>query len=388
MKLLFIYSEIEVETYNNKLYHNFLGDIIDRYLPFGQLTVCVASKEVTIPKQNELEASLNINYIFLNKENNFKHRFLDRSHNKQALEKAIKETDFIIIHVPCAVQDITAKYAKKYSKPYLAVVVGCPWDSLWNHSIKGKILAPLSYLYLKSFMKNVPYAIYVTQKFLQERYPTKGKSIGCSDVALPEQTDKIEYDRKKRISSLQQEYTYVLASIGALTPVKGHADVIKALHILKNKGIQSYKYKIIGGGNPQKLKELAIKHNVAELIEFKGIMSHDDIFNELEETDIYLQPSRTEGISRALVEAMNMGCPVIATNVGGNPELIGSEWLYKPRDIGSLVKKIISISDTDNMIKTSEENFYKAKSFHKSLLDKKRHDFIYNSILEATYTKI
>ena len=62
---------------------------------------------------------------------------------------------------------------------------------LWNHSPKGKAIAPLAYFSLKRTLKKSDYALYVSQKFLQKRYPTNGLQIGIGDVRITDHGDYI-----------------------------------------------------------------------------------------------------------------------------------------------------------------------------------------------------
>ena len=110
--------------------------------------------------------------------------FIDKRKAKLILEKEIKNVDFLIIRLPSMIGNLAVKIARKYKKPYLVEMVGCPWDALWNHSLKGKLFAPIMTYITKQEVKNAPYVLYVTKEFLQKRYPTKGKSVGCSDVML------------------------------------------------------------------------------------------------------------------------------------------------------------------------------------------------------------
>lgn len=64
-------------------------------------------------------------------------------------------------------------------------MVACPWDALWNYGkFSKKIFALPTYLLNKTTIKKAPNVIYVSEEFLQKRYPTNGKNIGCSDVVL------------------------------------------------------------------------------------------------------------------------------------------------------------------------------------------------------------
>ena len=66
-------------------------------------------------------------------------------------------------------------------------VVNCMWDSLWNHSMLGKMAAVPYTILQKKTIKNAPYVLYVTKNFLQRRYPTQGNSCGVSDVVISEE---------------------------------------------------------------------------------------------------------------------------------------------------------------------------------------------------------
>ena len=380
MKILFVYSELVVEIVGNRYHHNFLNDILDRYTKYGELTVCTSAIEVESSKHREILNTQDFNFRFITKENTLKTRFFDRNRNKKALEQAVKESDYIFIHVPCTVQNIVANFAKKFNKPYMALVVGCPWDALWHHSLKGRLVAPLYYLSLKRFMSKTSTAMYVTRSFLQKRYPCKGLSIGCSDVELPANNRSVLTNRISKISNNNATHLS-LATIGALIKVKGHIDVIKALSILKKDGYLFY-YHIIGGGDKTFLENLAIKLDVADQVIFHGVLPHNKIFELLTDIDIYIQPSKTEGLCRALAEAMSMACPAIATNVGGNPELVNSKWLYQSGNSKMLATQIKGLSEKHNLLTAANENYTTAQSYQADLLNKRRNEFISSFIEE------
>ena len=106
------------------------------------------------------------------------------------LDNAVKSADLIIIRLPSFIGNIAVDACKKNKKIFFVELVGCPWDALWNHSLFGKLVAPYMYIKTKDNIKNAPFVQYVTNYFLQHRYPTTGKSIGCSDVKLLEAQEK------------------------------------------------------------------------------------------------------------------------------------------------------------------------------------------------------
>lgn len=90
--------------------------------------------------------------------------------------------------------------------------------------------------------------------------------------------------------------------------------------------------------------------------------------------DIYIQPSKQEGLPRAIIEAMSRGCPVIGTNIAGIPELISPEFLFKKGSISEVVSAIRKIVAMD-LNSIAVRNFKKSKEFEKSKLDEKREKF-------------
>lgn len=199
-------------------------------------------------------------------------------------------------------------------------------------------------------------------------------------MELPANNRSVLTNRISKISNNNATHLS-LATIGALIKVKGHIDVIKALSILKKDGYLFY-YHIIGGGDKTFLENLAIKLDVADQVIFHGVLPHNKIFELLTDIDIYIQPSKTEGLCRALAEAMSMACPAIATNVGGNPELVNSKWLYQSGNSKMLATQIKGLSEKHNLLTAANENYTTAQSYQADLLNKRRNEFISSFIEE------
>lgn len=124
-----------------------------------------------------------------------------------------------------------------------------------------------------------------------------------------------------------------------------------------------------------------IKHlPIVNKVKFLGLLDIEDVNKYLEKIDIYIQPSRTEGLSRALVEAMSRGCFCIASKVGGNPELIEEKYLYNVNNPKSIVK-IIKALNQNTITKSSQRNYEYSKKFEPNILRNKLEEF-YNKILK------
>ena len=383
MNVTFVYSNITIERVNNKYYHNFLGDIILRYSQLGALTGCTSVRIEKTSKQNEINLA-NAKIIEINKENTIKNIF-DRRYNKRVIKKAVKSCDLLIIHTPDSVGDMAARYAKRFSKPVLSVVIGCVWDSLWNHSWKGKLLAIPSFFNMKKTVKNADYVMYVTNRFLQNRYPTNGKHIGCSDVVIEENETSVCEKRKERFAHLKKSDEIKIATIGGLgVSYKGQQYIIKALKTLIRHG-WNYHYYLIGGGDKKYLSRLASRLGIEKHIHFLGTLKHDDINNCLINMDIYAQPSKQEGLPRSVVEAMNTAIPCIGSDIGGIPELLPSELLFKKGNINAIIG-LLEV-EPSSWGKYVDYSFGKAKDFLPQVLNKRRNDFLEMIASEITKRK-
>lgn len=291
---------------------------------------------------------------------------------KRMMEDEIKNADGLIVKLHSKIAEQAIFYARKYNVPYLVEAVGCPWDAYWNHSLKGKFVAPLMTLSTKRELKRSPYAVYVTKEFLERRYPCSGKWIDCSDVELQDTDENVLHKRIEKIEHMTDVTVLgTLAQIDVL--YKGQEYVIKALAELKKEG-KFFIYRLAGSGSSEYLKKIAEKWGVADQVEFCGVLSHDEVFHWLDDIDFYIQPSKQEGLPRAMIEAISRACPAAGSNVGGIGELVDKDYIFKKGSVKNIVF-ILENLDRKNLEIQAKKNFAKAQSYQKDYLDRKRKAF-------------
>ena len=129
-------------------------------------------------------------------------------------------------------------------------------------------------------------------------------------------------------------------------------DVVRALPLLP----QNVFFIILGiGPDEAMLKQLAGKLNVTTRVKFVGQIGHDTLPKYLKASDIFIRPSRSEGMGNSFVEAMAAGLPVIATQEGGiadflfdekrNPGVPITGWAVSkdaPHEIADVVKDVMA----------------------------------------------
>jgi glycosyltransferase involved in cell wall biosynthesis len=126
---------------------------------------------------------------------------------------------------------------------------------------------------------------------------------------------------------LPKSNTVRLLFVGRVVSVKAPDDAIKAIAILDGKvGNRYIELDIIGTGQEEyirELKELITVLNMESHVKFLGWLEHAEILNLYSYYDALIFPSRwEESFGVVIIEAMARGLPVIATNRGGNPEII------------------------------------------------------------------
>ncbi len=322
-------------------------------------------------KKLALASGNNIDFITLK---NYKQ--LNNKEKQNEIKAQIQNCDLCYVKLPGIVGLKFIPFINKNNKTCITEVVGCTWDSLNNYGkLKYKMFAPISYILNKKAIKNSKSVIYVTDKFLQKRYPTNGNNIACSDVNISEVSENVLKNRIIKIEKNDNE-KIKLGLIGSLNVnFKGHKEAIKAVSILKDK--YNIELHFLGVGNSDRWKPLIKKYKVEKNVFFDGTLpSGEAVFKWMDDLDLFLMPSLQEGLPRSLVEAMSRACPAIGTNTGGIPELINKKMICRRKDYKELAKKIEElINNKEEMKEIAYENFNTSKKFIKAKLDKKRKEF-------------
>ncbi len=385
MDAVFVFSEKAARDREGRTYigTSLSQEVFDRYLEhFDHLIVMMRREEAAFEDPARLEGmnlltDPRIRVVFLPDTLDSANHFVNpriRKDIRKILEREIGFGNAVILRLHSYYSYIAAGICVKRGIPYLAEAVGCPFISLWHHSLKGKLLAPSSALQMRYCMWHAAYAVYVTKYFLQRRYPTKGISVSLSDVELLAADPEILEKRCEKIRSLKEnpDRKLRIGTAGAVhVPYKGHRFVLRALAGLKTKGCCRFEYHLAGGGDESRLRELARDLDIEDLVVFEGQMAHDQIYSWLDSLDLYIQPSEQEGLSRALIEAMSRALPAFASNVGGNPELLEPSCIHRCGNVREIEGALLALTP-DKMLEMAERNFQEAGKYDKDRLQQKR----------------
>ena len=376
MNLLFVH-DVKAEIFNNEVFARSYGYDIwkERYLPsFDNIRVCFRTKNAVQNLNGVSDKSSGENVTFETRIGMFKGPDVFFNNRiKTILRENIEENDAVIVRLDSFMGLQTIRECKKMKRSYMIELVGCAWDSFWNHGISGKILAPYLFLRTRKEVKDAPYVVYVTSEFLQRRYPTKGINTNISNVKLNQQN---EQDLSRRIDKINKMSNRIVLGTAANVDIryKGQQFVIEALGMLKKQGYSNFEYQILGAGDNTYLKGIAAKYGIQDQVKFLGSFPHEKVFAWLkEELDVYIQPSLQEGLPRSVIEAMSVALPCIGSDVAGIPELLDSEWVFKrkgnmPEQIAELLLKINSVK----LAEQAKRNYLEASKYNYELLLEKR----------------
>lgn len=163
-------------------------------------------------------------------------------------------------------------------------------------------------------------------------------------VVIPHSIDAEELRALVDNSKILQEFALspedmVIGSVGRLTYQKGYDVLLRALSLLENKHVHLL---LVGTGEAlESLKEEVYRNKLIGRVHFAGYRR--DVPDLLAVMDVYVQPSRFEGMPLAVLEAMVAGRPIVASSVDGICELIEDGihgWLVPPEDTNILAGAI------------------------------------------------
>lgn len=291
------------------------------------------------------------------------------------LNDNIKKGFAYLCRVPSPIGNAAYNVLKKKNIPYGVEVVGDPWDVYapgnFNHPLRP-FLRYYSFWCLKKIVEKSSCSFYVTEYTLQNRYPVGKKTfqIAASDVMIKPCKDIIP----KRI---EKKDCYNLISVGSLAQMyKSPDDVLRAIQILKKENINVHLIWLGDGVYKKKMIEYSDILGLSEHVSFIGNVSLSEVLRYLDNSDIFLLVSKTEGLPRALIEAMSRGLPCIGSKVGGIPELLETSVIIEPGNYIQLAERIrYMIENPEFANEQARINLNKSQKYTDDVLSSKRKMF-------------
>ncbi|MFA5173568.1 MAG: glycosyltransferase family 4 protein [Candidatus Pacearchaeota archaeon] len=205
---------------------------------------------------------------------------------------------------------IGMKFAKKNKIPWIHIEHGTSFVQT-NNPIVWLGSRLYDFTFGKKVLKNADKVICISKdskRFVQSLV-NRDVEVVYNGIEL---SNIPKYTPKKQIKNI--------IFVGRLIYAKGVQDLINAFAQLENKDL---KLTIVGDGPYKKdLEELTKKLNLNNRIIFTGEKNKKEVLDLLSKSDLFINPSYSEGLPTSVLEAGAVGLPVIATDVGGTNEVI------------------------------------------------------------------
>lgn len=262
--------------------------------------------------------------------------------------------------------------------PYALEVVSDPWDVF----SPGVIHHPLRAYFRARFSRDLRCqcqgsfaTAYVTKEALQRRYPSRSDAFWASysDVELGDEAFVLNPRNGYPAGRPAR-----LIMVGSLAQLYKAPDVLlAAVGICIGQGVD-IRLVLVGDGKYRPYLEGRVTGlGLGERVRFAGeLPPGKEVRAELDEADLFILPSRTEGLPRAMIEAMARALPCIGSKVGGIPELLLEEDMVPAGDAVALAQKIMEvIRNPIRLASMSRRNLTYSRQYHESLLRKSRIQF-------------
>ncbi len=154
-------------------------------------------------------------------------------------------------------------------------------------------------------------------------------------------------------------YSLTIGVVSRLEPIKGMDLVIPAFARIHAKN-PTIRLLVVGDGSQRALMSQQTKEaGLSDVVEFVGRQPQEKLQSYYDKIDILLMPSRSEGFGLTAIEGMARGCVVVASNVGGLPEVVKNGvvgLLHTSESVDSMVEKTMQLVNNKRMMAMMQKN--------------------------------
>ena len=302
------------------------------------------------------------------------------------LTDVVKGCDAGVFRLPSTVAMRVAKKFMKTGRPYATEVVFYAMDGADSaNNIVERMLWKKIHRDMQTVCSRANGVSCVTEKFLQQYYYSKRKDAFTSHYSSLS-IDKTFFTAPRTYPDKPVLTIAHTANNVNFNGRKGHKELVEALKLLKDEGI-TVNLRFAGedwDNGFELLGNYAKELGVEKQVEFAGFLNRQQLSDMLDEADMFVLPTRAEGLPRVIIEAMAKGLPCVSTRVSGNHELLAPEYLVDYDDVKSLARSIKTIvTDKTLYEKASKDNYRNSLQYEASLLQERRDDF-YTKLKDLT----
>ena len=286
-----------------------------------------------------------------------------------SVARAVAGADVVLVRVPGAIGSLAALACRTLRRRYAVEVVGDAEEVLRSGALGrvGRLLARPGGRVQRWVVHGADASRFVTRDVLQRRYPPRPgtPAMAISNVRLGP-------DALLRQSRARPPAPFHVVAVGSHeTLYKGHDVLLRAVRLLLDAKVAVTATVAGDGRRHDELVDLSRRTGLTDTVSFVGTISRAEVRELLDSAALFVMPSRTEGLPRALIEAMARALPAVGSAVGGIPELLDESCLVPPDDPEALSAAIHRLlSDQKTWAEQSRRNLETARGYEQSAADR------------------
>jgi phosphatidyl-myo-inositol dimannoside synthase len=315
---------------------------------------------------------------------------------------AADATRVAIVRLPSPIGTLVVREMCRRRRPYGVEVVADPYDIFARGVVSHPARPIIQWKMVKELRRSCECAVgvaYVTRSALQRRYPCGGKQLSvlsgecnasATRIGLPLTTtySSVELPPDAFVSTTMAKCSneFRIVTVGTFEQMyKGHDVLLKAVANAVAEGADLTVTLVGDGHYLPEMRSLAERLGLGGRACFPGHLSpRAAVQRELDKAQLFVLASRTEGLPRALIEAMARGLPAVASTVGGIPELLRTQDLVKPGDVDGLTQRILEFyRSPTRRAEAGARNLLEAEQYSAAVL-RDRRDAFYEHVRAAS----
>jgi glycosyltransferase involved in cell wall biosynthesis len=297
---------------------------------------------------------------------------------RRTMRSAVPADGAVIMRVGSHLAAQVEPLLARRGQPYGLEVVYDPFDMFSRGSMQHPARAFFRWLFprqLREQCRRATAVSYVTEHALQRRYPPGPDAFVThySSVELPRDAIAAAPRTVRAFARRAQ-----LVTVGAYDHLYKAPDVLLDAVAACVRDGADFGLTFVGDGKHRpELERRARDLGLQDRVAFRGELTHaSEVRAELDAADLFVLPSRQEGLPRALVEAMARGLPSVGSTVGGIPELLPAADLVPAGDAPALAAKLGEVlTDPERMTAMSARNLERAQAYRADVLRGRRQAF-------------
>lgn len=283
--------------------------------------------------------------------------------------QTVRQSGVVVVRLPGPIGTLAGILAILYGRPLAVDLAGDVREvvmAISKSRFRGAMATSTAKI-TRAIVKRASVVRYVTESTLQAAYPAAPNATTVAFSAVDITDDWLADDA----SPGHAPQPSILAVGTQEVLYKGHDVLIESFkQVLKQ--VPNAKLVLIGEGRLQThLKKMASDADISSCVEFRGhVTSRTALAEALDSAWVFAQPSRTEGLPRALIEAMARGKACVGTRAGGIPELLPQTCLTDIGDANALTTIILHLlQDEPRRREFGTRNLHRAGFYTRGSMD-------------------